>query len=65
MKTIELQNEDHAWQFLVEYGIAKASELRMVTGIMGFSLDTLNHVLYYQTGYHDIEQYLECEGGEG
>ena len=35
--------------------------LNCVTGINGYNEETLNDILYYYTGYRDIEQYLENE----
>ena len=63
MKTIDLQNVDHAWDFLLEHGIATEGELQLVTKINGYSWDSILGILYVRTGYHDIEQYIEMEGG--
>ena len=32
-----------------------------VTSINGYNEDTLNNILYYYTGYRNIEQYTEYE----
>jgi hypothetical protein len=63
MKPIEEQNTDYAWDFLLEHGIATEEELQLVTKINGFNWVELMAVLYVRTGYHDLEQYLEMEGG--
>ena len=52
------------WENLVEYGIATEEELRLVTDINGYSIDTLNSVLYARTAYHNWEQFTEFEGVE-
>lgn len=57
-------DENEIYDYLVERGIASEEELDIVTGINGFSEETLNSVIYYKTAYQDIEQYLECEDKE-
>ena len=52
------------WENLVEYGIATEEELQLVTDINGYSIDTLNSVLYARTTYHNWEQFTEFEGVE-
>ena len=49
---------------MVEYGIATEEELQLVTDINGYSIDTLNSVLYARTAYHNWEQFTEFEGVE-
>ena len=49
------------WDAILEHGIATEEELQLVTNINGYSVETLNDVLYARTGYHDIDQ-LEEEG---
>lgn len=44
---------------IVELNIATEDELDLITGINGYSLETLNNVIYYRTGYRDIEQVEE------
>ena len=61
MQTIELNNADHAWDFLIKYDIATKNELTLVTGIMGYNWDTCMEVLQWKTGYQDIEQYIDNE----
>lgn len=48
------------WEDLIDMGIATSAELQLVTSINGYSLDTLNDIIYARTGYHDMEQ-LEME----
>lgn len=52
---------EEIWEYLVEMEIATEEELSLVTDINGYNEETLNDVIYARTGYHDIEQYLECE----
>ena len=35
--------------------------LKCITSINGYNEHTLNNILYYYTGYRDIEQYTEYE----
>ena len=38
--------------------------INCITSINGYNEETLNSILYYYTGYRDLEQYLECEDRE-
>jgi hypothetical protein len=49
------------WDFMIDNNIATDDEIKLVTSIMGYRLITLNSILYSRTGYHDLEQYMECE----
>ena len=55
---------DKVWDLLIEYGVATREELRLVTYINGYNMDTLNDVIYVRTGCRDIEQ-LQYEITEG
>lgn len=50
---------DNYYDYLVEYEIVNVDTLDTITGIYGMDESTLDDVLYYKTGYRDIEQYLE------
>lgn len=43
-------NKEQLWDSLINNGIATESELRLVTCINGYSVETLNDVLYARTG---------------
>jgi hypothetical protein len=58
MTTTEL---DNTWQYMVDADIATDDTLRVITSINGYSIDTLNDVLYAVTGYRDINQLKELE----
>ena len=49
------------WDWLLEMEIATDEELRLIAGINGHNIETLNAVLYYRTGYRDREQYEDYE----
>ena len=52
------------WDLLLQYDIATENELKLVTTINGYNIDTLNDVLYARTGLRSIEQMInEIEGG--
>ena len=50
------------WNWILEMGIATEEELVLITNINGFNGESLNSVIYCRTAYHDMEQYIECEG---
>lgn len=54
-------NNDAArvWDYIINNGIATEDELQLVTDINGYSVDTLNDVLYARTGYRNIDQIKE------
>ncbi len=52
---------DEIVDYLVENNIATEEEIDLVTGINGYSEETVNDIIFYRTGYQDIEQYLESE----
>ena len=43
---------------LVERGIATEDELNLITDINGYSVETLNDVIYARTGCRCIEDFL-------
>ena len=44
------------WDEIIELGIANEGELQLVTDINGYSVETLNDIIYARTGYNDIYQ---------
>ena len=50
------KTNDELWDDLVNYGIATEEELRLITNINGYTIETLNDVIYAKTGYRDLEQ---------
>jgi len=49
------------WGYLVETGIATDDELNLVSNINGFTLETMESVIYVRTGYRSLEQLREEE----
>ena len=52
--------EDYNNYLINNLGISE-EVINCITSINGYNEDTLDNVLYYYTGYRDLEQYLECE----
>lgn len=52
---------DEIIDYVIENDIATQEEVNLVTGINGYSEETVNDIIFYRTGYQDIEQYLESE----
>ena len=50
---------EQVWDLLYQYDIATENELRLVTTINGYNIDSLNDILYARTGLRDIEQLLD------
>ena len=42
---------------LIYHNIATEEEIRLVTSINGWNLETFNDILYSRTGFRSIEQY--------
>ena len=52
------------YNYLIDMEIVSEDALRLVTYINGYNEDTLDSVLYCQTGYRDLEQYLYYEDND-
>ena len=50
---------ESTWVYLVDSGIATEQELILVTCINGYSMESLNDVIYSRTAYQDAEQLQE------
>jgi hypothetical protein len=61
MKTTYDQQVTELWDYLLDNGIASEETLQVVTNINGYSLSTLEDVLYATTGYRSLEQAEEEE----
>ena len=44
---------------IVDYGVATEDEIQLVCKINGWTIDSLNDIIYARTGYHDIDSYLD------
>lgn len=52
--------EDLTWDFILENEITTKEGIEMATYFGGYSIETLNRVIYSKTGMHDIEQLWNC-----
>lgn len=52
--------EDYSNYLIENLGVSE-EVVNCITSINGYNEDTLNDILYYYTGYRDLEQYTECE----
>ena len=55
------KKRDELWDYLLETQLATEEELQLVTSINGFSLETLESILYVRTAYRSLEQIKEME----
>ena len=55
-----IDSVEDVWSVLIDFGIATAEELQLITDINGYSEETLNDVIYARTGYRDLVQYMKA-----
>lgn len=49
-------------KYLIETGTATEKEIELVTNINGYTLETLQDILWVRTGYRNLNQIEEMEG---
>jgi hypothetical protein len=54
------EKENELYAYIIDNGIASEEALTLITNINGYSVETLNDVIYALTGYRSMEQ-LEGE----
>lgn len=54
-----MKRVDNYYTWLINMGIATENELQLITDINGYSIETLDDVLYCRTGYRSREQFEE------
>lgn len=54
-------DEQRDWleQMLIEFGIATGDEIDLVSNINGYSLETMEDILFARTGLRNIEQFCD------
>ncbi len=57
------EKENEIYNYIIDTGIASEEALDLITNINGYSVETLNDVIYALTGYRSMEQ-LEGEEEE-
>ena len=55
----DFQDVNVLWDELLEQELFTYEELRLITNINGYSIETLNDALYARYGYRDYEQMME------
>ena len=55
------QQIEKLWDLIVNYELATEQSLQLVTRLNGYTLETMEDVLYALTGYHSYEQFMENE----
>ena len=54
--------EENIYDTILEYRIATAEEINLVRCICSGSWEEiLNNIIYARTGYHDLDQFFDCE----
>lgn len=56
---MKVETVEEAWDYLIEYVGVSESALKLVTNINGYSMDTLESVLYSETGYRNFQQLID------
>ena len=51
------QEVEMLYDLIIDAGIATEKEISLVTSINGYSVDTLNSILYSRTGYRNWTQF--------
>lgn len=50
---------ENYYDYMIETGIASEEELSMALHFGGCNLETMQEALFYLTGYHSLDDYLE------
>lgn len=58
MESLDLTTRE-LWDCLVNSGMFTNEELRLLTNINGYNMDTLNDAIYSRYGFRDYEQMIE------
>ena len=56
-----LHEEGLIYDFILENELVSQEALDLGLACGGNTVDTYNYIIYYSTGYHDVEQLWECE----
>jgi len=58
---IDFNDTCEVWDYLESNGLFNTNELDLVTNINGYSVETLNDMIYARYGYRDLEQLIDEE----
>ncbi len=54
-------NANELWDELIDNELFTYEELKLLSNINGFSIETLNDAIYARCGYRDYEQMMEYD----
>lgn len=57
----ESRYKSQIWDFITGNNIATDEEIQLVTCINGYSVETLEAIIFARSGYRSMEQAAECE----
>lgn len=57
-----MMTTERAWDYLIESGIATEQTLQVAVKLDGYTLETLESVLYILTGDRSFDDDEECDG---
>ena len=57
----EINKINATWDFLIDNELLSEEALRIIIRINGYNIETVNDVLYFLTGYRDLDQLKEYE----
>lgn len=63
MSYTQTSPETKHYNFIINNSIATDKEICLVTDICGYSVETLNSIIFARTEYKSMEQCIECEPG--
>lgn len=55
--------EAKIYDFIIYNELANEEEISLCANVAGYSVETLNAIIYARTAYHDAPQCLACEPG--
>ena len=61
--TTEEKTKDKIWDVLLANELATEDEMRLVTNINGYTVETMESIIYVKTGVRNLDQ-LKGEGYE-
>jgi len=64
MKKMNEMTFNEQYDFLADVIGVHYKALDLAYGLNGTSLETTNDILWYYTGYNDIDQWIECNDME-
>ena len=53
-----MKDKNQIWDFIMDYGLATREEIMLVVSINGYSIETLNSIIFSRSAYRDMEQFL-------